>query len=163
MTSFAEGLRSCARVLNLPTDAHTHAALFADRARIVARRLAGAGEAAGGSGGLDVIELTRTVWSDPVSRSLHSLQPDTDARTVEVSAQVRLGGVCLLRAGSEAEADTVLRLIAGVAVTAEHSPRHSLYVPPFLKLAYVSETPMLVEVSSCACHMCICICICRPS
>ena len=101
-----------------------------------------------------------------MSRCLHSLQPDTDARTVEVSAQVRLGGVCLLRAGSEAEADTVLRLIAGVAVTAEHSPRHSLYVPPFLKLAYVSETPMLVEVSCCACHisthihMFVYVCVC---
>ena len=30
----------------------------------------------------------------------------------------------------------VLRLIAGVAVTTEHSPRHSIYVPPFLKVRH---------------------------
>ena len=92
------------------------------------------------------ISLHEALLVDAVGRALHSMD-ESEGKIMQISAQVQLGGVVLVQAASEPEADAMLQLISGVAVTHEHSRSHHMYMPPFLRYGYVSESPMLIEGS----------------
>ena len=92
------------------------------------------------------ISLHEALLVDAVGRALHSMD-ESEGKIMQISAQVQLGGVVLVQAASEPEADAMLQIISGVAVTHEHSRSHHMYMPPFLRYGYVSESPMLIEGS----------------
>jgi hypothetical protein len=165
MRFHSEGLRSVAKVLNFPTDAHKLAQNFIEKEEIIL------GHMTGGDGGLrrrkkekmglndekwssdelewvDCIHLNETFWLNPIAQTLHSHDTATQTdKLVCISARFQLGGVCVLQAPSDQYADTVLKLIKGLAVSENMTTISNIYVPPFLKYAYVPESPVLVEGS----------------
>lgn len=76
---------------------------------------------------------------------LERMPSSAEDPAVRISSSFRLGGVILLQAASEEDADTMLKLIAGILIT-DPVDEGSIYVPPFLTYSYLSETPVLVEV-----------------
>ena len=140
MRFLAEGLREVSKILNYPTDAHTMAHKNKRQQDMIIKRIQHSM-----SEFVDIVELDCALWKDPVGPLLNP--EEAGGHTVELSTKFKLGGMIVLRGASEKEAETVLMLIAGLVITHESHNQHSIFVPPFLKLGYVPEMPVLVEGS----------------
>lgn len=88
----------------------------------------------------DVLALV--VCSELIS---HFLMPNPLC-PVRITSSFHLGGFLRLVGPSEEEANTLLKLVAGIYIT-QKCDMGSIYVPPFLQYNYVPESPVLLEGS----------------